>query len=207
MFITVSTCTHPLCFLLQMPEFHQRVGVLQQLGYVSADGTVTLKGRAACEINSTQVRLMRGGRVAGTWRLFGRWRWRLWEGWRQGVSTSTPGGAFGGVCLLFASRHTYLCPGKWRADTCLPSASATTHTHTCTHIHNKQHQRKQLAQDELLSTELLFRGLLTGMAPEEAVALMSALVFQVRAMFMRGAGGARDALDAWVQAHRSCVAL
>jgi superfamily II RNA helicase len=34
-------------------------------------------------------------------------------------------------------------------------------------------------QDELLSTELLFRGLLTGMAPEEAVALMSALVFQV----------------------------
>jgi antiviral helicase SKI2 len=38
-----------------MPEFHQRVGVLQQLGYVSPDGTVTLKGRAACEINSTQV--------------------------------------------------------------------------------------------------------------------------------------------------------
>lgn len=33
-------------------------------------------------------------------------------------------------------------------------------------------------QDELLSTELLFRGLLTG-TPEEAVALMSALVFQV----------------------------
>jgi hypothetical protein len=40
---------------VQMPEFHQRVGVLQQLGYVSPDGTVTLKGRAACEINSTQV--------------------------------------------------------------------------------------------------------------------------------------------------------
>jgi hypothetical protein len=39
----------------QMPEFHQRVSVLQQLGYVSPDGTVTLKGRAACEINSTQV--------------------------------------------------------------------------------------------------------------------------------------------------------
>jgi antiviral helicase SKI2 len=35
-------------------------------------------------------------------------------------------------------------------------------------------------QDELLSTELLFRGLLTGLSPEEAVALMSALVFQVR---------------------------
>ncbi|WIA30222.1 hypothetical protein OEZ86_000313 [Tetradesmus obliquus] len=72
--------------LQQMPEFHQRVGVLQQLGYVSPDGTVTLKGRAACEINSTQ--------------------------------------------------------------------------------------------DELLSTELLFRGLLSGLSPEEAVALMSALVFQ-----------------------------
>lgn len=39
-----------------MPEFHQRVGILQTLGYVSPDGTVTLKGRAACEINSTQVR-------------------------------------------------------------------------------------------------------------------------------------------------------
>lgn len=72
--------------LQQMPEFHQRVGVLQQLGYVSPDGTVTLKGRAACEINSTQ--------------------------------------------------------------------------------------------DELLSTELLFRGVLAGLSPEEAVALMSALVFQ-----------------------------
>eukprot|EP00878_Enallax_costatus_P043712 GHUV01051771.1.p1 GENE.GHUV01051771.1~~GHUV01051771.1.p1 ORF type:complete len:293 (+),score=101.80 GHUV01051771.1:673-1551(+) len=72
--------------LQQMPEFHQRVGILQQLGYVSPDGTVTLKGRAACEINSTQ--------------------------------------------------------------------------------------------DELLSTELLFRGLLSGLSPEEAVALMSALVFQ-----------------------------
>jgi superfamily II RNA helicase len=40
---------------VQIPEFHQRVGVLQRLGYVSPDGTVTLKGRAACEINSTQV--------------------------------------------------------------------------------------------------------------------------------------------------------
>jgi hypothetical protein len=47
----------------QMPEFHQRVSVLQQLGYVSPDGTVTLKGRAACEINSTQV--SQGGRGEG----------------------------------------------------------------------------------------------------------------------------------------------
>jgi hypothetical protein len=45
----------------QMPEFHQRVSILQQLGYVSPDGTVTLKGRAACEINSTQVCCMLGG--------------------------------------------------------------------------------------------------------------------------------------------------
>lgn len=36
-----------------------------------------------------------------------------------------------------------------------------------------------LLQDELLSTELLFRGLLSGLSPDEAVALMSALVFQV----------------------------
>lgn len=41
---------------LQLPEFHQRVCVLRDLGYVdAADDTVTLKGRAACEINSTQV--------------------------------------------------------------------------------------------------------------------------------------------------------
>lgn len=49
---TDCCCCCPVC---QMPEFHQRVSVLQQLGYVSPDGTVTLKGRAACEINSTQV--------------------------------------------------------------------------------------------------------------------------------------------------------
>lgn len=67
------------------------MGVLRELGYVSADGTVTLKGRAACEVNSTQ--------------------------------------------------------------------------------------------DELLATELLFRGVLQGLAPEEAVALMSALVFQVWCCF------------------------
>ncbi|GBF97557.1 hypothetical protein Rsub_10158 [Raphidocelis subcapitata] len=73
--------------LQQLPEFHQRVQVLRDLGYVDpADDTVTLKGRAACEINSTQ--------------------------------------------------------------------------------------------DELVSTEAVFRGLLAGLAPEEAVALMSALVFQ-----------------------------
>ena len=41
--------------LWQMPEFHQRVAVLQQLGYLDEDRTVTLKGRVACEINSTQV--------------------------------------------------------------------------------------------------------------------------------------------------------
>lgn len=35
-----------------MPEFRQRVDVLQRMGYVAADGTVALKGRVACEINS-----------------------------------------------------------------------------------------------------------------------------------------------------------
>ncbi|KAK9806276.1 hypothetical protein WJX72_008182 [[Myrmecia] bisecta] len=38
--------------LQQMPEFQQRVAVLQQLGYVADDKTVQLKGRVACEINS-----------------------------------------------------------------------------------------------------------------------------------------------------------
>ncbi|KAL6770219.1 hypothetical protein ACKKBG_A34065 [Auxenochlorella protothecoides x Auxenochlorella symbiontica] len=38
--------------LAQLPEFHQRVGVLQRLGYLDADRIVTLKGRVACELNS-----------------------------------------------------------------------------------------------------------------------------------------------------------
>ena len=38
-----------------MPEFHQRIRVLQQLGYVDESRTVTLKGRVTCEINSTQA--------------------------------------------------------------------------------------------------------------------------------------------------------
>ena len=35
-----------------MPEFQMRVQVLKQLQYVSADNTVAVKGRVACEINS-----------------------------------------------------------------------------------------------------------------------------------------------------------
>ena len=38
--------------LAQLPEFHQRVAVLQDMGYLDADRTVTMKGRVACEINS-----------------------------------------------------------------------------------------------------------------------------------------------------------
>ena len=34
--------------------------------------------------------------------------------------------------------------------------------------------------DELVASEMLLRGLFTGLAPEEAVALLSSLVFQVR---------------------------
>lgn len=71
--------------LAQLPEFHQRVKVLQILGYLDADRTVTMKGRVACEVNSG---------------------------------------------------------------------------------------------DELVATELIFGGVLTDLSPEEAVALLSALVFQ-----------------------------
>jgi antiviral helicase SKI2 len=71
--------------LAQLPEFHQRVGVLQQMGYLDSDRTVTMKGRVACEINSG---------------------------------------------------------------------------------------------DELVATELIFGGVLTDLSPEEAVSLLSALVFQ-----------------------------
>lgn len=73
--------------LAQLPEFHQRVGVLQRLGYLDADRIVTLKGRVACELNSG---------------------------------------------------------------------------------------------DELAATELVYGGVLTDLEPEEAVALLSALVFQAR---------------------------
>ena len=39
----------------QLPEFEARVAVLQSLGYVQEDRSVSLKGRVCCEINSTQV--------------------------------------------------------------------------------------------------------------------------------------------------------
>ena len=39
--------------LAQLPEYHQRVRVLQALGYLEpSDQMVTMKGRVACEINS-----------------------------------------------------------------------------------------------------------------------------------------------------------
>jgi len=45
--------------LAALPEFRQRLDLLAALGYVDAsDGTVTLKGRAACEVNSVQCELL-----------------------------------------------------------------------------------------------------------------------------------------------------
>ncbi|KAL4421866.1 hypothetical protein ABPG77_003668 [Micractinium sp. CCAP 211/92] len=38
--------------LQQLPEYHQRVKVLQRMGYLERDQTVTMKGRVACEVNS-----------------------------------------------------------------------------------------------------------------------------------------------------------
>ncbi|EFN56807.1 hypothetical protein CHLNCDRAFT_144334 [Chlorella variabilis] len=38
--------------LAQLPEYHQRVKVLQRLGYLERDQAVTMKGRVACEVNS-----------------------------------------------------------------------------------------------------------------------------------------------------------
>lgn len=35
-----------------LPDYEQRVGVLTELGFVSESGTVTLKGRVACEVRS-----------------------------------------------------------------------------------------------------------------------------------------------------------
>lgn len=39
--------------LALLPEYHQRVEVLKTLGYVDANCVVSLKGRVACEINTT----------------------------------------------------------------------------------------------------------------------------------------------------------
>lgn len=36
-----------------LPDYEQRIKVLQELGYIDAERTVLLKGRVACEINST----------------------------------------------------------------------------------------------------------------------------------------------------------
>jgi antiviral helicase SKI2 len=45
--------------LAALPEFRQRLELLASLGYVDpSDGTVTIKGRAACEINSVQCELL-----------------------------------------------------------------------------------------------------------------------------------------------------
>ena len=50
--------------LSQLPEFHQRIKVLQKMGYVRSDKTISLKGRVACEINS-------GSELVGTEMIFG----------------------------------------------------------------------------------------------------------------------------------------
>lgn len=50
--------------LAQLPEFNVRVKVLQELGYLDEERTVTLKGRVACEINS-------GDELVATEMLFG----------------------------------------------------------------------------------------------------------------------------------------
>ena len=56
-----ETLTHQLsdASLSQLPEFHQRVSLLQSLGYLDHDSTtINLKGRALCEINSTTDELL-----------------------------------------------------------------------------------------------------------------------------------------------------
>ena len=49
--------------LSQMPEFHQRIKILQKMGYILSDKTVTMIGRVACEINS-------GSEMVGTEIIF-----------------------------------------------------------------------------------------------------------------------------------------
>ncbi|GAA5799047.1 hypothetical protein HPULCUR_004456 [Helicostylum pulchrum] len=41
-----------------LPDYHQRIDVLKQLNYIDEQGTVQLKGRVACEINSADELLL-----------------------------------------------------------------------------------------------------------------------------------------------------
>lgn len=41
-----------------LPDYHQRIEVLRQLNYIDENGTVQLKGRVACEINSADEILL-----------------------------------------------------------------------------------------------------------------------------------------------------
>jgi antiviral helicase SKI2 len=41
-----------------LPDYQQRIQVLQQLNYIDDQGTVQLKGRVACEINSADELLL-----------------------------------------------------------------------------------------------------------------------------------------------------
>jgi len=51
-----QVCTYTRMSARQaLPEFHIRVAVLQDMGYLDAEKSVEIKGRVACEINSTQV--------------------------------------------------------------------------------------------------------------------------------------------------------
>lgn len=58
-----------------------------------------------------------------------------------------------------------------------PTAPIRHHPHRLYHSHPRIYHP---SQDELLATELVFSGLLTDLTPAEVVALISALVFQVR---------------------------
>ena len=81
--------------------------------------------------------------------------------------------------------HTHRAASRARLTQPLTlTARARAHTHTHTHTHTQTHAQGRVAcevntGDELVTTELIFGGVLSDLTPEEAVALLSALVFQV----------------------------
>ena len=86
--------------LQQMPDFEARVAVLQTMGYLDADRTVTLKGRVACEIAT-------GDELVGTEIIF------------AGVLAEVPaGGGCGVACGVGVSGekrgHRRSWRGRWR---------------------------------------------------------------------------------------------
>lgn len=142
-----------------MPEFHQRVAVLQRLGYLEADKTVTMKGRGERAGDPSALR-------AGAARCTSALPLLHCPGLNFPPPKNVPPQS---NSIEVACKSNCACP-----DPHLPPPKKTL---VACEINSG---------DELVATELIFGGVLPELAPEEAVALLSALVFQAGVRFRGG---------------------